>query len=52
MKLLYHDAYGYQPSFDRTDFTNELLQNAGILIDTEIITKSTMRKTLKRIKEC
>ena len=52
MKLLYHDAYGYQPSFDRTDFTDELQQNAGILIDTEIITKSTMRKTLKRIKEC
>lgn len=51
IKLLYHDAYGYEPAFDRTELTDELQQNANILIDTEIITKPKMRKILKHIKE-
>ena len=52
IKLLYHDAYGYEPAFDRTDLTDELQANANILIDTEIIPKPAMRKILKQIKEC
>lgn len=51
IKMLYHDAYGYQPAFDRTDLTDELQYYANILIDTEIITKSAMRKILKQIKQ-
>lgn len=52
IKLLYHDAYGYEPAFDRTQLTDELQLNANILIDTEIIPKPAMRKILKQIKEC
>ncbi len=52
VKLLYHDAYGYEPAFDRTDLTDELQANANILIDTEIIPKPAMRKILKQIKMC
>lgn len=51
IKMLYHEAYGYQPAFDRTDFTDELQDNAGILIDTEIVSKPMMRKILKKIKK-
>lgn len=51
IKLLYHDAYGYEPAFDRTDLTDELQANANILIDTEIIPKPAIRKILKQIKE-
>lgn len=52
VKMLHHDAYGYEPAFDRTDLTDELQRNAGILIDTEIVTKPAMRRILKKIKEC
>lgn len=52
VKLLYHDAYGYEPAFERTNLTDELQANANILIDTEIITKAAMRKILRQIKEC
>lgn len=52
IKLLYHDAYGYEPAFDRTDLTDELQANANILIDTEIIPKPAMRKIIKQIKKC
>lgn len=52
IKLLYHDAFGYEPAFNRTELTDELQANANILIDTEIIPKSAMRKMLKQIKEC
>ena len=52
VKMLYHDAYGYEPAFDRTDLTDELQQNANILIDTEIVTKPAMRKILRQIKQC
>ena len=51
IKLLYHDAYGYEPAFDRTEVTDDLQQNANILIDTEIITKPTMRKILKQVEK-
>ena len=47
IKLLYHDAYGYEPAFDRTDLTDELQANVNILIDTEIIPKPAMRKIIK-----
>lgn len=50
IKLLYHDAFGYEPAFERTDLTDELQSNANILIDTEIITKPMMRKILRYIK--
>lgn len=46
----YYNAYGYIPDFDRTAMTDELQQNANILIDTEIVTKPAMRKILKSIK--
>lgn len=52
VKFLYHDAYGYEPAFDRTTLTDELQANANILIDTEIVTKPSMRKILKQIKNC
>ena len=52
VKLLYHDAYGYEPAFDRNELTDELQLNANIQIDTEIIPKPTMRKILKQIKIC
>lgn len=52
IKLLYHEAYGYEPAFDRTTLTDALQSYANILIDTEIITKPTMRKILRQIKEC
>lgn len=52
VRMLYHDAYGYEPAFDRTDLTDELQRNANILIDTEIVTKPAMRKILKKIKKC
>lgn len=52
LKLLYHDAYGYEPAFNRTALTDLLQANANIIIDTEIIAKPTMRKTLKLIKKC
>lgn len=52
VKMLYHDAYGYEPAFDRTELTDELQHNANILIDTEIVTKSAMRRILKQIKQC
>lgn len=51
-KLLYHDAYGYEPAFNRTTMTDHLQATAGISIDTEIILKPDMRKLLKKIKEC
>ena len=51
IKLLYHDAYGYEPAFDPTALTDELQQNANIQIDTEIVTKPAMRKILKQIKQ-
>ena len=51
IKLLYHDAYGYEPAFNRSDLTDELQANANILTDTEIIPKPAMRKILKQIKE-
>lgn len=50
IKMLYHDAYGYEPSFDPTDLTDELQRNANIIIDTEIVTKPAMRRILKQIK--
>lgn len=52
IKMLYHDAYGYEPAFDRTDLTDELQQNANIVLDTEIVTKPAMRKILRQIKMC
>ena len=52
IKLLYHDAYGYEPAFDRTDLTDELQANVNILIDTEIIPKPAMRKIIKQLKMC
>ena len=52
LRLLYHDAYGYEPAFDRTPLTDDLQSSANILIDTEIITKPAMRKILRQIKEC
>lgn len=51
MKMLYHDAYGYEPAFDRTELTDALQASADVLIDTEIITKPAMRKTLKQLAE-
>ena len=51
MKLLCHDAYGYEPAFDRTELTDDLQANANILIDTEIITKPAMRKILKQLDD-
>lgn len=51
IKMLYHDAYGYEPAFDRTDITDELQQNANILIDTEIVPKAAMRAILRQIKK-
>lgn len=52
IKLLYHDAYGYEPAFNRTQLTDHLQSNANILIDTEIIPKPAMRKVLRQIKMC
>lgn len=52
IKFLYHDAYGYQPAFDRTALTDALQAQANILIDTEIITKPAMRKIIKQIRQC
>ena len=51
-KLLYHDAYGYEPAFNRTELTDHLQSLSNILIDTQIIPKSAMRKILRQIKEC
>lgn len=51
IKMLYHDAYGYEPAFDRTNLTDELQQNANILIDTEIVPKHAMRAILRQIKK-
>lgn len=51
VKLLYHDTEGYEPAFDRTVLTDELQQNANILIDTEIIPKRAMRQILRQIKK-
>lgn len=52
IKLLYHDAYGYEPAFNRTPLTDELQSITNILIDTEIIPKMAMRRILKQIKNC
>lgn len=52
IKLLYHDAYGYEPSFDRTELTDHLQSLSNILIDTQIIPRSAMKKILKKIKMC
>lgn len=52
IKLLYHDAHGYEPAFDRTPLTDILQEKANILIDTQIIPKPTMRKILRQIKQC
>ncbi len=46
--MLYHDAY--EPAFDRTKHTDELLQSANILIDKEIVTNLAMCKILRHIK--
>ena len=51
-RLLYHDAYGYEPAFDRTELTDHLQSLSNILIDTQIIPKSAMRKILRQIKVC
>lgn len=51
LKLLYHDAYGYEPAFNRTPLTDAIQSTANILIDTEIIPKPAMRRILKDIKK-
>lgn len=51
VRLLYHEAYGYEPAFNRTPLTDALQSDANFLIDTEIIPKAAMRKILRRIKE-
>lgn len=51
-KLLYHDASGYEPAFNRTELTDHLQSLSNILIDTQIIPKSAMRKILRQIKMC
>lgn len=50
IKMLYHDAYGYEPAFDRTPLTDKLQSISNILIDTEIVPKNNMRRILKQIK--
>lgn len=52
IKFLYHDAYGYEPAFDRTELTDQLQSSSNILIDTQITPKSAMKKILKQIKMC
>lgn len=52
IKLLYHEAYGYEPAFDRTELTDQLQSLSNILIDTQITPKSAMKKILKQIKMC
>lgn len=52
IKLLYHDAYGYEPAFDRTELTDNMQSLSNILIDTQIIPKSAMRKILRQITKC
>ncbi|MCM1067932.1 MAG: hypothetical protein NC418_10205, partial [Muribaculaceae bacterium] len=52
IKMLYHDAFGYEPAFDRTELTDELQHDSNILIDTEIVTKPAMRRILRQIKQC
>ena len=51
-KLLYHDAYEYEPAFNRTELTDHLQSLSNIVIDTQIIPKSAMRKILRLIKMC
>ena len=52
MNMLYHDTCGYEPDFDRDQVTDDLQQWANFHIDTEIVTKPTMRRILKQIKMC
>lgn len=52
LKLLYHDAYGYEPAFNRTALTDTLQATANIVIDTEIISKPTMKRILRDVKKC
>ena len=52
IKYLYHDAYGYEPAFDRNDTTDRMQNVLNLCIDTEIITKPRMRAILRETSKC
>lgn len=52
MKMtLLSETSGYIPSYKRTDLTDTLHKNMGFRTDYEYITKSEMRKIIKKTKE-
>lgn len=48
IKYLYHDAYGYEPVFNRNNMTDRMQEVLDKHIDYEIITKSCMRALLRK----
>lgn len=45
---LFHDAYGYEPAFDRDALLDRMQDALNIHIDNEIITKARMRELLRK----
>lgn len=48
IKFLCHDAYGYEPAFDRDKVIDRMQDVLNLRIDTEIITKPRMRALLRK----
>lgn len=48
IKYLCHEAYGYEPSFDRNHMTDRMREVFNKQIDTEIIPKPRMRAMLRK----
>ncbi|MEG0277332.1 MAG: transposase, partial [Coprobacillus sp.] len=51
MNLLYHDGFGYEPTYTRTDITDDLHEIFNIQTDTEIVSEKNMKKFIKQTKQ-
>ena len=47
MKLLEHKGKGYEPTYTRTDLTDDLHRFLGVNTDNEIITNKKIKKIIE-----
>ena len=51
MSLMGVEGYGFQPSYTRTDLTDELHEKFGFYTDYQILKKSVIRSIIRQTKE-